>query len=114
MIAENAESTKSQASRVRRNEEAIQFGADSNWSRGTGQTGRKNGIKSFPANRDDREGRNITGPGRQRTPGGIVDRLISKMKTLIEESENRTADLKEQLEELVQLSQQLQKREDSE
>lgn len=111
MITEDAENAKSQAQRAWRNEEAVQLRVDSNRSRRTGQTGRKDGSKPFSTYRDDREGGNISSPGRQGITGGIVDRLISKVATLIEESEARTADLKEQLEELKQLSQQFQKQE---
>lgn len=108
---ENAENTESQAQRARRDEETVQSGADSYRGRRLGQKSRKNGAESFSANRADREGRNSTSPCRQGTSGGIVDRLILKIKALIEESENRTADLKVQLEELRQLSQQLHEQE---
>ncbi|MBD2491126.1 hypothetical protein [Aulosira sp. FACHB-615] len=107
MITENVENTKSQAQRIWGNQEAVQPGADSYRSRGFGQESREDGIEPISISGDDWTGGNFTSSGGQGTPGGIVDRLITKVEGLIEESEYRTAELRKQLEELKQLSNQL-------
>lgn len=88
--------------------ETSQPGIDSNRGGGARQAGPEVGGKSLSTYRDDREGRNFINQCGQATIGGIVTRLISKISQDIEESENRTAELKKSLEELKELSNQFQ------
>lgn len=103
MIIEDAE-VKTQ--RVWGDKETSQSWIDSNRGRGTGQTSPKTRSEPISTHRDDRQRRNFINQCGQATLGGIVTRLISKTLLEIEESENRTAELKKYLEELKELSQQ--------
>ncbi|MBH8575743.1 hypothetical protein I8752_22600 [Nostocaceae cyanobacterium CENA369] len=111
MITKNA---KVQAQRARRNQETVQPRADGDRSGGSRQTSSENGGESLSIDRDDRSRGDFTNQCGQTNVGGILDRLIVKTIELIQDSENRTAELKTQLHELVELSKEFQqKTEDS-
>lgn len=112
MIAENAEDTKSQTPRVWGDQKTIQSGINSDRSGRTGQTSRETRGEQVSTDRNDWTRRDFVDQCGQGTPGGIVDRLIEKLLTLIEDSENRTAELRKQLLELKSLSQQIKQPED--
>ncbi|WP_157816446.1 hypothetical protein [Nostoc flagelliforme] len=107
MITE-AENGEIKAPRTRGDEEAVQLGINTNRSRGSGQASRQDVSKPFATYRDDRPRGNFVEQRGQAILGGILSRLISKTLDLIEESENRTAELKNHLEELKELYSQFQ------
>lgn len=108
-----AENGEIKTSGVRRDEETVQPGIDPDRSRGFGQTSRETISQPIAVNRDDWTRGNFVDQRGQAILGGIVNRLITKTIDLIQESESRTAELKQHLEELKELSTQF-KTEDSE
>ena len=101
MVSGNAEI---EASRERGNKETGKCRADSNQRRRSGQTSKADGSESLTIHRNDRTRRDFVNSCGQATLGGMFNRLISKTRYQIEESEKRTADLKQQLAELQQIS----------
>lgn len=112
MIIENGQEIK--APRTRGDQETNRSGIDSDRSGGTRQTGAEVISKSLPAYRNDRQGRNFAQQRGQTIIGGILDRLILKTQDLIQESENRTVELKNHLQELNDLSEQFKTSEEPE
>ncbi|MBN3926104.1 hypothetical protein [Nostoc sp. NMS4] len=112
MITENGQEIK--APRTWGDQETNRSGIDSDRSRGTGQTGGEAISKSLSTYRNDRQGRNFAQQRGQAIIGGILDRLILKTQDLIQESENRTVELKNHLQELKDLSQQFKTSEEPE
>lgn len=110
MVANNVEIAEIQAQRAWGDKETIQPGINPDRSRRIGQTSSEDGSQPFSAHRDDRERGNFIEQCGQATLGGIIDRLISKVSEEIEESESRTADLRNDLEELKELSKQFQEK----
>jgi len=105
MVPQNAEV---EAQRAWRDKETSQPGVNSDGSRGTRQTGSEPGGESLSTHRDDRAWGDFINQCGQATVGGIVDQLISRIYRQIEDSENRTAELKNYVTELEKLSKQLQ------
>ena len=102
------------APRAWRDQKTSQSGINSDGSRGAGQTGSKVKGESVSTYRDDRTGGNLIDQCGQATIGGILDQLISRIYQQIEDSENRTAELKNYVSDLEALSKQLQEKEDPE
>jgi hypothetical protein len=111
MVTE-AENGEIKAPRARRDKEGLQHGTNSDKRRRTGQPSGQALSQSFATDRDDWAGGNFAEQCGQAVLGGIIDRLISKTIDLIDESENRTADLKKHLRELKELSIQFRQKSD--
>lgn len=105
MVPQNAEI---EAQRAWRDKETGEYGINPDGSGGIRQTGSEARGQSLSINRDDRSRGNIINQCGQATVGGIVDQLISRTYQQIEDSENRTAELKSYVIELEKLSKQLQ------
>ncbi|WP_414625191.1 hypothetical protein [Calothrix sp. CCY 0018] len=101
MVANNAEV---EASRIRGDKIASEYGIDSDRTRGSGQLGSKARGESIAAGRNDWSWRDFINSYGQANIGGILNRLIQNTKQQIKESEERTADLKQQLAGLQQIS----------
>lgn len=112
MITENGQEIKTP--RTRGDQETNRSGINADRSRGTGQIGGEAISKPFSTYRNDRQGRNFAQQRGQAIIGGILDRLILKTQDLIQESENRTVELKNDLQELKDLSQQFKTSEEPE
>ncbi|WGV23463.1 hypothetical protein QI031_16695 [Halotia branconii CENA392] len=110
MVSENVEIAEVQAQRAWRNQESIQYGVNSDKRGGVRQAGTEIRGESFATDRNDWQRGDFTEQCGQAILGGIIDRLISKTLDLIEESENRTAELKKHVEELKELSTQFQEK----
>ena len=96
--------TEIQTSGIRRDKETGECRVDSKQCGGIGQSSRKTGSESITTNRDDWSWRNFINSYGQANIGGILNRLILHTKHQIEESEERIADLRQQLAELQQIS----------
>ncbi len=105
MVPQNAEV---EAQRTRRDKETSQPGINPDRSGGTRQASSNPRGESLSAYRDDRTWGDFINECGQATIGGIIDQLISRIYQQIEDSENRTAELKSYVAELEKLSKQLQ------
>ncbi|BAZ32356.1 hypothetical protein NIES4074_48590 [Cylindrospermum sp. NIES-4074] len=104
MVGRNAQG---QAFRTRRNQENNYSQPDRDKCAGIGREGETPGDKQVAANRTNWEGQNLLGNARGAISGGIVERLIAQTRNQVEESEAHTAKLKQQLQELEELLEEL-------
>jgi hypothetical protein len=109
MVPQNAEV---EAQRTWRDKETSQPGINPDRSGGARQASSQARGESLSTHRDDRTWGDFINQCGQATIGGIVDQLISRIYRQIEDSENRTAELKSYVTELEQLSKQLQNKTD--
>ena len=101
MVTSNAEI---EASSAWGNKETSKRRLNSKQCGGVGQSSCQVGSESLAVNRNDWSWRNFINSCGQANIGGILNRLILNTKQQIEESEKRTTDLKQQLAELQQIS----------
>ncbi|MEM9925200.1 MAG: hypothetical protein AAF915_15855 [Cyanobacteria bacterium P01_D01_bin.50] len=104
MVVDNVEVTEVKAPYARRDKETSKRGINSEQCRRVGQSSPEIGSKSVPDDRNDWSWRNFINSWGQANIGGILDRLILNTQQQIKESEERVADLKQQLAELQQIS----------
>ena len=100
MVIDNAEV---QAQGTWGDKKTDERGLDPKWGGRAGQAGHSIRVKSLAVCGDDRTRGNLIDPSGQSSLGGMFNRLISKTRHQIEESEKRTADLKQQLSEIEEL-----------
>ncbi|MGI8500436.1 MAG: hypothetical protein ACR2LR_04770 [Hassallia sp.] len=105
MISENAEI---EAQRAWRDKETSQLGINPDRSGGIRQASSQAWSEPLSTHRDDRTRGDFINECGQATVGGIVDQLISRIYQQIEDSENRTAELKSYVTQLEALSKELQ------
>lgn len=107
-ITDEIQSAEIQAPGTRGDQEAGKHGANSNQHRGTGQASSEIRSQPFSTDRNDWAWANSLGQRGQTIVGGIFERLITKTRNQIKESESQTAELKQELQELEELFKQFQ------
>lgn len=107
MVSQNVESAESQASGTWANQETRQCGSYSGQPGRSGQDSRKFRGESFAPGRNDWKGTSVACKSTSSSPGEIVEQLIDETRKELEVTELHANKLRERLNTLEGLSNQL-------